>query len=74
MRFGLWIAILILANIAWNKNLWWVWCITIYLAIGAVIATHHLSSGKKGQKGIFATLIAVTLFWPLVWYQESKYR
>jgi len=73
MKVVLWLAILVLGNVAWNSGLWWVWALTIYVAIGALIATRHLASGKTGLRGPLVTLLATTLFWPVVIFVESRY-
>ena len=38
----------------------------LYLLIGFFIAVGHINTGTMGTRGPVATLIAVTLLWPLV--------
>lgn len=38
----------------------------IYLIIGFIKAMGHISSGRVGSKGVLATMIAITLLWPIL--------
>ena len=52
-------------------NMVWIWIVVIYLAIGVFKAISHLSSGKVGSKGVLATIISVTLFWPILLFSQK---
>jgi hypothetical protein len=49
----------------------WIWIIAIYLAIGVIKAISHLSSGKVGANGVLATLVSVTLIWPILLFTRK---